>query len=68
MQDNIHWIKEAQENKWVVGSQARILYEDAEGRMKIAEAFNQAIAKNEIGTIILVRDHHDLSGTDSPCR
>ena len=68
MQDNIHWIKGAQENKLVVGSQARILYADAEGRMKIAEAFNQAIAKGEIGTVILGRDHHDVSGTDSPYR
>ena len=68
MQDNIHWIKNAQENKLVVGSQARILYADAEGRMKIAEAFNQAIAKNEIGIIVLGRDHHDVSGTDSPYR
>jgi len=68
MQDNIHWIKGAQANKLVVGSQARILYADAEGRMKIAEAFNQAIAKNEIGTVVLGRDHHDVSGTDSPYR
>jgi urocanate hydratase len=68
MQDNIHWIKGAQENKLVVGSQARILYADAEGRMKIAEAFNKAIAKEEIGTIVLGRDHHDVSGTDSPYR
>ena len=68
MQDNIHWIKGAQENKLVVGSQARILYADSEGRMKIAEAFNQAIAKNEIGMVILGRDHHDVSGTDSPYR
>ncbi len=68
MQDNITWIKGAQENKLVVGSQARILYADAEGRMKIAEAFNQAIKKNEIGMIILGRDHHDVSGTDSPYR
>jgi urocanate hydratase len=68
MADNIHWIKGAQENKLVVGSQARILYADAEGRMKIAAAFNQAIAKGEIGTIILGRDHHDVSGTDSPYR
>lgn len=68
MQDNIQWIKEAQKNKLVVGSQARILYADAEGRMKIAEAFNQAIANNEIGYIILGRDHHDVSGTDSPYR
>jgi urocanate hydratase len=68
MSDNIQWIKGAQENKLVVGSQARILYADAEGRMKIAEAFNQAIAKGEIGPIILGRDHHDVSGTDSPFR
>jgi urocanate hydratase len=68
MADNIQWIKGAQDNKLVVGSQARILYADAEGRVKIAEAFNQAIAKNEIGTIILGRDHHDVSGTDSPYR
>jgi len=68
IQDNIHWIKSAQENKLVVGSQARILYADAEGRMKIAEAFNQAITKGEIGTVVLGRDHHDVSGTDSPYR
>ncbi len=68
MADNIQWIKGAQENKLVVGSQARILYADAEGRAKIAEAFNQAIAKGEIETIILGRDHHDVSGTDSPYR
>ena len=68
MQDNIQWIKGAQENKLVVGSQARILYADAEGRVKIAEAFNQAIANGEIGLIVLGRDHHDVSGTDSPYR
>ncbi|WP_281323364.1 urocanate hydratase [Flavobacterium aestivum] len=68
MQDNIQWIKGAQENKLVVGSQARILYADAEGRVKIAEAFNQAIAKGEIGAVVLGRDHHDVSGTDSPYR
>jgi urocanate hydratase len=68
MQDNIQWIKGAQENKLVVGSQARILYADAEGRIKIAEAFNQAIARGEIGTVVLGRDHHDVSGTDSPYR
>lgn len=68
MQDNIKWIKGAQENKLVVGSQARILYADAEGRTKIAEAFNQAIAKGEIGAVVLGRDHHDVSGTDSPYR
>ncbi|OEL12276.1 urocanate hydratase [Cloacibacterium normanense] len=68
MQDNITWIKGAQENKLVVGSQARILYADAEGRMKIAEKFNQAIKNGEIGPVILGRDHHDVSGTDSPYR
>jgi len=68
MQDNIKWIKGAQENKLVVGSQARILYADAEGRIKIAEAFNQAIARGEIGAVVLGRDHHDVSGTDSPYR
>lgn len=68
MADNIQWIKGAQENKLVVGSQARILYADAEGRMKIAKAFNDAIAKNEIGYVVLGRDHHDVSGTDSPYR
>ena len=68
MADNIQWIKGAQENKLVVGSQARILYADAEGRMRIAEAFNQAIEKKDIGIVILGRDHHDVSGTDSPYR
>ena len=68
MTDNIQWIKGAQDHKLVVGSQARILYADAEGRMKIAEAFNTAIANKEIGTVILGRDHHDVSGTDSPYR
>lgn len=69
MTDNIQWIKGAQENKLVVGSQARILYADAEGRMKIAEAFNNAIKKGEISQpIVLGRDHHDVSGTDSPYR
>ncbi|GLB47665.1 urocanate hydratase [Neptunitalea lumnitzerae] len=68
MEDNIQWIKGAQENKLVVGSQARILYADAEGRMKIAKAFNNAIANNEIGYVVLGRDHHDVSGTDSPYR
>lgn len=68
MADNIQWIKGAQENKLVVGSQARILYADAEGRMKIAEAFNKAIKKGEIGPVVLGRDHHDVSGTDSPYR
>ena len=68
MADNIQWIKGAQDNKLVVGSQARILYADAEGRTKIAKAFNDAIAKNEIGYVVLGRDHHDVSGTDSPYR
>ncbi|CAM1352304.1 Urocanate hydratase [Tenacibaculum insulae] len=68
MADNIQWIKGAQENKLVVGSQARILYADAEGRMKIAKAFNKAIKKGEIGAVVLGRDHHDVSGTDSPYR
>ena len=69
MADNIKWIKGAQENKLVVGSQARILYADAEGRIKIATAFNNAIANGEISAPInLGRDHHDVSGTDSPYR
>ena len=68
MADNIKWIKGAQDNKLVVGSQARILYADAEGRMKIAEAFNKAIKNGDIGYVILGRDHHDVSGTDSPYR
>lgn len=68
MQDNITWIKGAQQNKLVVGSQARILYADAEGRIKIAQAFNKAIADKEIGLVVLGRDHHDVSGTDSPYR
>lgn len=69
MQDNIRWIREAKQNKLVVGSQARILYADCEGRTRIAEAFNQAIANGEISApIILGRDHHDVSGTDSPYR
>lgn len=69
MEDNIHWIKNAKANKLVVGSQARILYADAEGRAKIALAFNDAIARGEItGPVVLGRDHHDVSGTDSPYR
>ena len=69
MQDNINWIREAEKNKLVVGSQARILYADAEGRAKIAEAFNQAIKSGELfAPVILGRDHHDVSGTDSPYR
>ena len=69
MEDNIHWIKEAGRNHLVVGSQARILYADAEGRAKIALAFNEAIKSGEITRpIVLGRDHHDVSGTDSPFR
>lgn len=69
MQDNITWIEEAEKNKLVVGSQARILYADAEGRAKIAQAFNEAIKTGEISApIVLGRDHHDVSGTDSPYR
>ena len=68
MQDNITWIKDAKTNKMVVGSQARILYADAEGRIKIAKAFNDAIAAGQIGPVVLGRDHHDVSGTDSPYR
>lgn len=69
MDDNIHWIDEAGKNKLVVGSQARILYADCEGRTNIALAFNEAIKKGEIkAPIVLGRDHHDVSGTDSPFR
>jgi len=68
MQDNIEWIKSAQNNNLVVGSQARILYANSDGRIKIAHAFNQAIKKGEIGPIVIGRDHHDVSGTDSPFR
>lgn len=69
LDDNIHWIKEAGKNKLVVGSQARILYADCEGRTKIALAFNEAIKKGEISRpVVLGRDHHDVSGTDSPFR
>jgi len=69
MRDNIHWIEEAGRNHLVVGSQARILYADCEGRTNIALAFNEAIRKGEISApIVLGRDHHDVSGTDSPFR
>lgn len=68
MQDNITWIKGAQENKLVVGSQARILYADSDGRVQIASAFNKAISDGKIGPVVLGRDHHDVSGTDSPYR
>ncbi|MGA3013099.1 MAG: urocanate hydratase [Bacteroidales bacterium] len=69
LKDNIHWIKEAGENKLVVGSQARILYADCEGRMKIAAAFNEAVRSGKItAPVVIGRDHHDVSGTDSPFR
>lgn len=68
LQDNIHWITSAKTNKLVVGSQARILYANSEGRIKIATAFNQAIKAGKIGPVVLGRDHHDVSGTDSPYR
>jgi urocanate hydratase len=69
LSDNLHWIKSAQENRLVVGSQARILYADSEGRIKIAQAFNDAIKSGRLSApIILGRDHHDVSGTDSPYR
>mgnify|MGYP003403432473 FL=1 len=69
LSDNINWIESAMDNKMVVGSQARILYADAEGRIKIAKAFNDAIKKGELsGPVVLGRDHHDVSGTDSPYR
>ena len=69
LSDNINWIRSAMDNKMVVGSQARILYADAEGRIKIAKAFNDAIANGELsGPVVLGRDHHDVSGTDSPYR
>lgn len=69
MDDNIQWIRGAQENRLVVGSQARILYADAEGRMEIASAFNKAIKQGKLkGPVVLGRDHHDVSGTDSPYR
>jgi urocanate hydratase len=68
MHDNITWIRNAKINKLVVGSQARILYADAEGRAKIAKAFNDEVAMGKIGPVVLGRDHHDVSGTDSPYR
>ena len=68
MIDNIQWIKAAKENNLVVGSKARILYADSQGRIEIAKAFNRAIKEGKIGPIILGRDHHDVSGTDSPYR
>jgi len=67
--DNLHWIKTAEQNLPVVGSFSRILYADAEGRMRISKAFNDAIARGELaGPVVLGRDHHDVSGTDSPYR
>jgi len=69
MHDNIRWIKEAKQNKLVVGSQARILYADCDGRTRIAAAFNEAIRQGKLkGPVVLGRDHHDVSGTDSPYR
>jgi urocanate hydratase len=69
MRDNLRWIRHAEENKLVVGSQARILYADCDGRTRIAEAFNRAIKSGEVSApIVLGRDHHDVSGTDSPYR
>ena len=66
--DNYIWIKDAEKNKLVVGTQARILYQDAEGRTRIALKFNELVRKGEIGPVMLGRDHHDVSGTDSPFR
>ena len=66
--DNYNWIKEAEENKLVVGTQARILYQDAVGRVKIALKFNEMVRNGEIGPVMMGRDHHDVSGTDSPFR
>ncbi len=69
LRDNIHWIKEAQKNKLVVGSQARILYADSDGRIAIAKAFNKAVRDKKLSApVVLGRDHHDVSGTDSPYR
>jgi len=66
--DNYNWIRDAEKNNLVVGTQARILYQDAEGRLKIALRFNEMVRKGEVGPIMLGRDHHDVSGTDSPFR
>ncbi len=68
MEDNLRWIEQAEANRLVVGSQARILYADSVGRIAIARAFNQAIGRGELGPVVLGRDHHDVSGTDSPYR
>ena len=66
--DNYNWIRDAEKNKMVVGTQARILYQDAEGRVKIALKFNELVREGIIGPVMLGRDHHDVSGTDSPFR
>ncbi len=66
--DNYHWVKDAKKNRLVVGTQARILYADAEGRVKIALRFNDMVRRGEIGPVIMGRDHHDVQGTDSPFR
>jgi urocanate hydratase len=66
--DNYNWIRDAEKNQLVVGTQARILYSDAEGRLKIALRFNEMVRNKEVGAIMLGRDHHDVSGTDSPFR
>lgn len=66
--DNYNWIRDAEQNRMVVGTQARILYQDAEGRIKIALRFNELVRNGEVGPIMLGRDHHDVSGTDSPFR
>ncbi len=66
--DNYNWIRDAEKNRLVVGTQARILYQDAEGRLKIALRFNRMVREGEIGPVMLGRDHHDVSGTDSPFR
>ena len=68
MEDNLRWIEQAEQNRLVVGSQARILYADSVGRIAIARAFNQAIGRGELSPVVLGRDHHDVSGTDSPYR
>jgi urocanate hydratase len=68
LKDNITWIREAKQNKLVVGSQARILYADCDGRTRIAMAFNKAVRDGMTGPIVIGRDHHDVSGTDSPYR
>ncbi len=68
MEDNLRWIEQAEENRLVVGAQARILYADSVGRIAIARAFNEAISRGDIGPVVLGRDHHDVSGTDSPYR